>query len=249
MSFLGFGRKKVNPESERTDPTLSAATRPAITEGIAYGLNIKPEHGYYVEVEPLDGDIKQVKLVDESDDGGYPPRGNPIMAGRLVKTEHLPTQMKWLDRQGHSIPDFDNGHINNVSERAKELIESFEPRVHQFVPVEYLDKAGNHLETRFLFFVGNRLDTFYDDNPTMVLAHGRMWVPAADLTRRGEELPPGKDPTISATLIIDSRKVGAAHIWVEKHSAGGLTFISEKMRDAIASAGLTGLKPGPVETV
>lgn len=249
MGFFGFGKKNTPSGTNQAANPPSPVTRPPKFEGVAYGLNIKPEHGYYVEVEAVDGDIKQVKLVDESDDGGYPPRGNPILAGRPVQTEHLPTKMNWLDRNRHAVPDFDNGLINNVSARAKALIETLEPGVHQFVPVEYVDRSGVHLEHRFFFFVGNRLDTYYDENPTMVLAHGRMWVPARDLTRRGEEMPAGKDPTIPAKLVIDSQKVGVAHIWVEKHSAGGSTFISEQMFKAIEAAGLTGVKPSPIETV
>lgn len=33
----------------------------------------------------------------------------------------------------------------NMSEKAKRVIESFEPGVHQFFPVEYQDKTGNFI--------------------------------------------------------------------------------------------------------
>jgi hypothetical protein len=214
---------------------------------MAYGLNVKPEHGYYVEVEPVDGDIQQVKLVDENPDGGYPPRGMPLGAGRQVQTEHLPTRMRWLDRRGNAIPDFDNGLILNVSARAKDLIERLEPGVHQFVPVEYQDAQGGHLEDRFFLFVGNRLDTLDPDNPTMAL-NGVMWVPVADLVRRGQEVPPGKDPSQPARLCVSNAKVGPAHLWIEKHLSGGSIFVSDDFEHAIREACLTGVKPGSVQT-
>jgi hypothetical protein len=216
---------------------------------MVYGLDVKPEHGYYVEVEPVDGDLRQVKLVDETPDGGYPPRGLPMVAGRRVKTEHLPTRMKWLDRRGNPIPDFDNAHILNVSARAKALIEAMEPGVHQFVPVAYEDASGRHLEDRFFLFVGNRLDTMHPDNPTMVLASGVIWAPVLDLVHDGEEIPPGKDPNAPVKLIVSKAKVGSAHLWVEKHLTGGATFISDELARAIAEAGLTGVKPGAVQTM
>jgi hypothetical protein len=246
MGLFGFGKKTAPVGNARQSASV---LRPTKSEGLAYGLNIKPEHGYYVDIEALDGDVSQIRLVDDSDDGGYLPRGNPILAGRPVDTEHVPTKMKWLDRKGHLVPDFDNGKINNVSARARHVIESKEPGVHQFIPVEYVDKDGNHLEHRFFFFVGNRLDTMYDENPTMVLANGRTWVPASDLARRNKEIPPDKDPSLPARLMVDSQKVGPAQIWVEKHSGGGSTFISEGMFKAFMAAGLTGIKPTPVETV
>jgi hypothetical protein len=215
---------------------------------MVYGLNVKPAYGYYVDVEPVDGDVKSVKLVDESPDGGYPARGIPLAAGRPVQTEYLPTRMRWLDRRGNPIPDFDNGLMLNVSTRAKKLIESMEPGVHQFVPVTYEDSDGNYLEDRYFLFVSNRLDTMDPDNPTMALHLGTMWVPVGDLVRRGQEVPPGKDPSQPARLIISADRVGSAHLWVEKHLSGGSTFISDELENEIRVAGLTGINPGKVET-
>lgn len=156
-------------------------------------------NGYYVEVEAID----QVRLEDETPDGGYPPRGLPLRAGRPVKTEHLPTRMRWLDRQGHDIPDFDNGLILNVSATAKGLIEDLEPDIHQFVEVSYENSSGQLLERRFFLFVGNRLDSMHPANPTMALCRGMYWVPLQDLLRRGQPIPEDKNPEITACWRID----------------------------------------------
>jgi hypothetical protein len=37
---------------------------------MVYGLNVKPEHGYYVDFDPLDGDVCKIKLLDETPDEG-----------------------------------------------------------------------------------------------------------------------------------------------------------------------------------
>lgn len=213
-----------------------------------YGLNVKPVHGYYVEVEALDGAIDQVKLNDESPDGGYPPRGLPLRAGRAVRTEHLPTRICWRDRQGHAIPDFDDGLILNVSSRAKELIEGLEPGTHQFVPVSYDNSDGQKIEDRYFLFIGNRIDSMHPDNPTMALNRGMYWVPLGDLLRRGQEIPPNKNPNLPSKLVLSREKIGAAHLWVDSRSAGGATFMSDKLAEAVRDKGFTGLKPAPVET-
>lgn len=213
-----------------------------------YALNVVPAHGYYVEVEALDGAIDQVKLDDETPDGGYPARGLPLMAGRPVRTEHLPTRMRWKDRQGHAVPDFDNGLIRNVSSRAKEVIEALEPGVHQFVPVAYENSAGQALETRHFLFVGQRIDSMHPDNPTMALNRGIYWVPLSDLLRRGQELPAGKDPGLPTKLVLSRDRIGTAHLWVDSRSASGATFISDPLAEELRDKGLTGIGPTPVET-
>ena len=39
---------------------------------MVYGLNVKPAHGYYVEVEALDGNVRRIEVVDPTPDGGLP---------------------------------------------------------------------------------------------------------------------------------------------------------------------------------
>ncbi|WP_426266973.1 imm11 family protein [Sphingomonas sp. LHG3443-2] len=209
-----------------------------------YGLNVKPVHGYYVEVEALDGAIDQVKLSDETPDDGYPARSQPLTAGRSVQTQNLPTRLRWKDRQGHPIPDFDNGLILNVSSRAKDLIDEFEPGTHQFVPVSYENSAGQHLERRYFLFVGNRIDAMHPDNPTMALNRGMYWVPLNDLLRRGQELPPGKNADLPAKLVLSRERIGQVHLWIDKRLASGATFMSDKLAEAVRDKGLTGIRPG-----
>lgn len=246
---MGFGRKGVSPTSETASETPPSMVGEPVNGRFVYGLNIKPEHGYYVEVEALDGDIDKVCLIDDSPDEGWNPRNMPLAAGRPVDTEHLPTRMKWLDRNRHPIPDFDNGLIVNVSEKARSVIEQVEPDLHQFVPVEYVDRSGEHLENRYFLVVCNRLDSLDHLKTTMVLRNGRVWVPAGDLIRRGEPIPEGFDVDASPKLVFNHLQIGSAHIWVEKHLTGGATFISDVMDEAFRSNNLSGMRSAAIASV
>jgi hypothetical protein len=45
---------------------------------MAYGLNVKPQHGYHVDMKGLDGTLVRVGLVDPAPDG---PSGNFRLIG------------------------------------------------------------------------------------------------------------------------------------------------------------------------
>ncbi len=210
---------------------------------MVYGLNIKPEHGYYVKVEALDGDLKTVTLLDETPDEGLNPRGRQFAAGRAVDPTHMPTRMKWCDQQKHPIPDFDNGLVLNVSARAKALIEQFEPDVHQFLPVEYVDIEGDFLENRWFLIVCNRVDTVDREHTQgMLLSGGKMWRPAKELLRKyPEEIPLGYDLTKPIKIVFNLERIGSACLWCDKHFTGG-EFISSKLANALEQGGFTGLR-------
>lgn len=214
---------------------------------MVYGLNVAPVHGYYVDVAVLDGSLERIELVDPTPDGGYTPQG--LYSGRHIKTANLPKQMKWLDKNGHPVPDLDRQHALNVSERAKALIEKFEMGVHQFIPVEYLDINGKHLEDRFFLVVGNRIDGLDHDKTTLILVQGKIWRPAADLVNRPELIPPGSDVRAEPKIVFSTYKIGRAHIWCDKHLSGGSVFISDELAEAILTAGLTGVDPTRGESV
>jgi hypothetical protein len=213
------------------------------------GLNVKPEHGYYVDTEVLDGTLDRVELVDPTPDGGYTPQG--LYSGRHIKTDTLPNRMQWLDRHGHPVPDFDQQHALNVSVRAKALIEEIEADVHQFVPVEYLDRKGDHLENRFFLIVGNRIDSLDRGKTTMVLRNGKVWRPADYIARRGEPIPPHINPNEPSKMVFNLSQIGGAQMWCDKHLSSGGPFISDKLADALKQSGLTGLSLSEhgVETV
>jgi len=171
--------------------------------------------------------------------------------GPSVDPANVPTKVQWKDRHGHPIPDFDNGPFLNVSARAKAIVEQFEPGVHQFLPVEFIDVNGKHLEDRWFLVVCNRLDTVDREHVRgTLLSGGKLWRPARELLREyPEEIPPGFDLNVEPKLVFSRAKVQGYHIWQDKHFGGGETFISDELADALISAGMTGIKPSQVEAV
>jgi Immunity protein family (Imm11) len=214
---------------------------------MAYGLGTQPEHGYYVSAEALDGDLDKVELVDASPDGGLNLRDHyRFTSGRAVKLELMPTRMKWPDH--HWIPDFDGGYLLTVSERAKQLIDSFEPGTHQYLPVEFYDAAKSFLEARYFLIACNRLDGVDRARATMILDRG-MWRPASDFRDRPEDIPSGLDPTAPAKLVFNKAQIGRAHLWSDKHLLGVGYWISDELGEALSASGYTGLRLSKVETI
>jgi hypothetical protein len=210
---------------------------------MVYWFSAAPVLNYLVNVIPLDGDINQIRTVDQTPDGGGRTHKG-VGAGRKVHTEHFPTRMEW---QGPvdpaTIGDFNQTNLLNVSERAKDLIESLEPSVHQFVPVEYLDKSGAHLDRRYFWVVGNRLDSADHDRTTFVLLGGKMWRPIQDVAQSfPDHLPRGVDPAASSSLLFSREQIGSAQVWRDKFIDGGGPLVSATFVGAVSSSGLTGAR-------
>ena len=211
-------------------------------------------YGYNVGSEMLDGDRDKVRPIDETPDGGTAPGNGPLSFGRHVATEHLPTRMRWKETEGRPMPDFHESGILNVSERAKALIEKFEPGVHQFVPVEFVDNDYRFLENRYFMFPGNRIDSTDHDGTTYVLIQypkEKSWVNPHMLLRKGKAnlIPPGFDFALEPKYVFSQSKIHGCHIWVDKHIDGAI-LISDELAQEIREEGLTGLKlaNAPLET-
>lgn len=204
---------------------------------MVYGLNIVPEHGYYVNVEMVDGNPSAIRAIDQEPDGGVSFRG--VTSGRRCHLEHFPTKMRWLDRQGHSIPDFNQAELLNVSERAKNVIEQVEPGVHQFVPVGYTNGKDKFLEKRYFWVVGNRIDSIDRERTTFILRKGRSWSPIFDIANfEPELLPPSVDPNTKSKFVFSLAQIGNAHAWRDKHMNGGGVWLSAALADGIKQRGL-----------
>lgn len=215
---------------------------------MVYSMNVQPEWGFgpKVDWEGQDAPARFIPALAPVNDGGV--NGDSYDAGLPVDGDNFPKWVKWSDPNGNPVPDFDNGPFLNVSEKAKAVIESLEPSIHQFFPVEYRAHNGKGHGTRYWFVVCNRLDSVDREHTTMVLRRGLEWRPARDLVRRGEEIPPHIDPTVPPRLVFNLGAIGQTHIWVDKH-LGGQRYISVFAARTFASAGLTGIRPSAEESI
>lgn len=208
---------------------------------MVYGMRVRPSSGLTTNVKAVDGDFDKVKDLPDSE---Y----------FRVDPTFLPKRLQWLSRDRSPPDDFDRGAWFSVSARAKEAIEALEPDIHQFVPVEYLDKSGKHLEHRYWFFAG-RIINSVDREHTNMIFHLNSWRPVRDIARRYPDLvPPGADLTAAPKLVFNLSQIGGAHMWYDRYLAGGKgspPFISQSMHDHLQANGMTGIvyDAGQVEAV
>jgi hypothetical protein len=223
---------------------------------MVHGLYVVPTVDYSIGSTPLDGDIDKVRVADKTPDGGD--LFGAFESGRAVDTTLMPTKMRW-DGGKIKMPDFDRSHCINVSERAKALIERFEPHVHQFIPVDYYYGTSDVKERRYFFICCNRIDSLDHDKTTFVLRHivtttnieVNYWAPIQDLVRNGEQhlIPPHLTAKTDSNWVFSLARIGNKHLWHDKFMSKG-TWLSDTLSDAIVEAGLTGIQlPNKAEAV
>ncbi len=205
---------------------------------IAFGMRIRPSSRLTIRIEAVDGDFDKVTALPDGERYGVDPA-------------NLPKQLKWLSRDCSPPDDFDHTPWMNVSARAKDAIEEIEPGMHQFVPVEYLDKDGRHLEHRYWCITGQVIDSVDREQTTMVFVLN-SWMPAKDLAQDFPEmLPPGTNLEADPKLIFNLVRIGRAHMWRDRYAgaggAGSPPFISQTMHDHLQASGLTGIVYGTGE--
>jgi hypothetical protein len=209
---------------------------------MVYGLNVQPEWGFGPKVDWEGQDeypARAIPALNPVNDGGT--SGDSYLGGIPVDGTNFPKWVKWSDPNGNPVPDFDGGPFLNVSEKAKAVIESLEPGVHQFFPVEYEDHKGNSFGTRYWFVVCNRLDSVDRDHTNMALRKGWEWTAPKTFLRRGEPLPEHLDPSKPAKPVFNLKAIGDKHFWVDKHISSSV-WLSDRGAELLQSEGLTGIR-------
>ena len=87
--------------------------------------------------------------------------------GYRVVAETAPKEIIWHDNR--HLPDvpIGGGGISVVSERFRDLVERFEPGVHQFIPVDmYKAKADQPIARYYWFVVCKLIDSNHPDHTT-----------------------------------------------------------------------------------
>jgi hypothetical protein len=191
--------------------------------------------GYTYGHDILDKDIKlsvsgtlKVAVIDKTNDGGtsFDITENK---GRAVSVEYFP---KKILKNGpvRQIPDMCRvlGFMM-VSQKYKDLVEKFEPGVHQFSPVEvYWDKDKPSVGTYYFFNICNRLDTTDKELTTCEWVQGKIagfWT----YGRPGEK------------WVFRKSSIGNAVIWADKHLSAAPALCTDAFHDATVAAGCDGI--------
>ena len=116
--------------------------------------------------------------------------------------------------------------MTNVSARMRDLIEELEPGIHQFIPIDFVDRDGRFLEKRWFWQVCRRLDSVHRECTNWVLKHGVVWSGARIENPR---------------LVFDKAAVGGSLFWRDKHLTIGI-IVADRAKEEMVQAGFTGLR-------
>lgn len=195
------------------------------------GVGVQPENYMYTNYfEAIDGDPEKIRVVDETPDGGTWISPRDKVSGRHILPNHVPTKLR---RGGPGIkrqPLLDvnrwEGGAPLVPQVFKEMLEEFEPDVHQFFPMEYFQKDLK-IGEGYLFIAGNRLDTLHDT----------LCVPDRDErgflggTKKGDPYE----------VVFSREKVNGFHAWYDKFGNHGALMLSQAFGDALRAKNLSGV--------
>lgn len=194
---------------------------------------------------------RHIEYADPSqvDARGLRENANRREQGYRLKPETLPDKMLWANGE-RPLPDILPGFI--VSGRFRDVVEQFEPGLHQFVPIDiYRQRLGDVVTTYWWFIVGRRLDSVDRQHTTYAWDGGDpasgtgYWVDSEMDTTTWEFRP-----IAGARLVFSSERTSGSHIWHDPHL---LTFgnglCSDAFAEAATAAAFTGLAVVPRETV
>lgn len=125
-------------------------------------------------------------------------------------------------RAERQIPDLYDAYALFIGAKVKDVIESFEPDVHQFFPIEFVWEDGSHAADRFWFVPCNRLDTV--DRAKTTFEFRNLWF--LDGSKK--------------ELVFNRSQIGSHHVWIDKFIVMPTPAISEALKAALDAAGITG---------
>lgn len=155
--------------------------------------------------------------------------------GYPVDPNGAPKKMLWSGRR-KPLPEAIMSSFLAVSGRFRNLVEQYEPDIHQFVPVEiYQRKDTDPVATFYCLNVCNRLDSLDKEKTT----HARKldYLGAGFWSSVG--IPDAK-------IVISRDQTQGCHLWYDPYLMGGV-YCSESFGRAALDAGFLGLSVTPRE--
>ena len=177
---------------------------------------------------------------------------NPAMSyGYAVAPESAPHAVIWQSRRQLPLDyALGNNKIVLVSKRFREMVEGFEPGVHQFLPVAILhSKNDSEPFDTFYWFVCCALIDSLDPEQTTLTWRGFYDECMEDGLRRGEwyfdqSVEPKPKP------VFDLQAIGGHHLWRDPYINGRtMVHCSAEFGEELIEAGLTGFALNPKEQV
>lgn len=191
--------------------------------------------GSSVRVKELDGDWRSVFPVGFEfhpvTNSARQPDGTSIKKdasyqGVPVHAEHMPRTM---ERGGTQPLRTDIDIMSSryyVSDRFRELIESYEPRAHQFSAVQLVYKGGAHAERFYWFYPCARVDGLDRQHTTHEFIDKIGYWRHVDNSRR---------------YVVNLAQVAGHHLWIDARLHSSSIFVSQAFKEAVEKAGLKGI--------
>ncbi len=210
---------------------------------MVYLIGYKCPWEKYPTMHFLDGDPSKLEWLED-----IGPITTPLislttkaLAGFRISPTNIPTRLQWTSR--NEMPDFEGppGFIC-VSSRFKEVVERFEPGVHQFFPITVVNKAGEEIAQRWLWVICNWIDGVDRENTTFVLKKGALWM--SNWLENGERV---RIP--DAKLYHSKKQTEGYHFWRDKHLMGGGIYASDEAAEALLALDLAAFAASKLETV
>ena len=201
-----------------------------------YNLFTQTVGAYTLHFDNLDGDISKVNMVDKSPDRNNNTIYNTyaFRCGRRIDTEYLPTKIR--PKRKSKIPDFvAHARAQICSEAFREVIEAYDPGVHQFEPVQIVRKDGSVEEGTYYWFIPcTRLWSLDPElsNPPLS-EYGRY----LGYARMGNPRPGPIEPVFRKAVVKDHDVFAEAGLL-------GYFYMSERLKTALLDAKLTGVGVG-----
>ena len=162
--------------------------------------------------------------------------------GYAIDPETAPKAMIWKSK--NKLPTdyaFGNNSIMLVSARFRDLVEHFEPEVHQFLPVTmYFKRTDAESFDTFYWFICCQLIDSLDPQHTTIPWRGKGYdVRRADGRRWGFwHIDAEADPPQKAVFSLEA--IGDRHLWRDPHWSRGTVYCSDAFGEALNAQGLSG---------
>lgn len=202
-------------------------------------------------LEFIDGRVDQICLVDETPEIGLSSKKienqkrATYLLGRPVLPEKVPTKLAWMSK-GSPDDYFTPRAFPCVSDTFRKLIERLEPNVHQFFPLEVVNRREEHVVNCWLWVVCQRIDSLDRAETTMVLYNNAVWLSPAVVYAKQDDADKYKN--IKAKIVFNSSQIAGRDFWRDSFLMDGL-WCSSAAAELIQKAGLVGTKLIPQETV
>jgi len=189
--------------------------------------------------QEMDGDFSKVFIVDPTRDGGGWFSGGSRHIGRPVIVDgNIPTKLK---RGGPNVKraklldvNRKTGGLDLVCQKFKDIVEEFEPDIHQFFPMEYYDAKGKEkIGEGFWMIICQRLDTLHDT---------LCFPPRNEKGFMDEfnEVYKNRDKALDR-MVFSKEKVVGHHMWHDKFVAGPANLFSDELGSRLIEADFSGL--------